>query len=181
MLKIGLFGTCGKSKWRYPFIVKYTNLNIPYFNPQSLPSIPERSKIEAQQLNENDIIIIAITNEEYSIASLSEVGIALNKTVQNNEKNRILVYIDSEIMPELNNKEMKSASLRARKILAQHLRFTPVNVIVVDNLDELLRNSIFIYRTELIMRSLDEMLESMTPKARFKRWWKKRFAMSQSL
>lgn len=34
MLCVGLFGTCGRSKWRNPFMEKYKELGIKFFNPQ---------------------------------------------------------------------------------------------------------------------------------------------------
>jgi hypothetical protein len=33
MLCIGLFGTCDKNRWRDPFMAKYDELGISYFNP----------------------------------------------------------------------------------------------------------------------------------------------------
>ena len=32
-LCVGLFGTCDKSTWRDPFMAKYKELGINYFNP----------------------------------------------------------------------------------------------------------------------------------------------------
>ncbi len=33
MLNIGMFGTCGGSKWREPFKARYEELGISFFDP----------------------------------------------------------------------------------------------------------------------------------------------------
>jgi hypothetical protein len=34
MVTVGLFGTCGESRWRDQFVQKYKELGINFFNPQ---------------------------------------------------------------------------------------------------------------------------------------------------
>ena len=63
MLTIGMFGTCGGSKWREPFIEKYEELGISYFNPQVDNWTDQNAIVEARHLAEDKVILFPITNE----------------------------------------------------------------------------------------------------------------------
>jgi hypothetical protein len=54
---IGLFGTCGKSIWRKPFIEKHNEFGIKYFNPQVPTWDPSCAVKEAYHLAHDDILI----------------------------------------------------------------------------------------------------------------------------
>ena len=55
-LCIGLFGTCGGSKWRDKFIAKYNERGIEFFNPQKDDWKPEDAEIEADHLANDGVI-----------------------------------------------------------------------------------------------------------------------------
>ena len=98
-LCIGLFGSCGSSKWRDKFIKKYTANNIKFFNPLKDDWKPEDSKIEAEHLATDEIILIAITGETFSSASLAETGYAILNTVNN--RRSVVIFIDQKLNPLL--------------------------------------------------------------------------------
>lgn len=62
MLCVGLFGTCGGSKWRNNFMLKYNEMGINYFNPQVDDWKPELAEIEAEHLVNDDIVLFPVTN-----------------------------------------------------------------------------------------------------------------------
>lgn len=62
MPTIGLFGTCGGSKWRDQFMVKYDNLKINYFNPQVDDWNATFADIEADHLVNDEIILFPVTD-----------------------------------------------------------------------------------------------------------------------
>ncbi len=82
MLTIGLFGTCGNSTWRDPFIKKYKELDIQYFNPMVDIWNEELAKVEAQHLAEDKIILLPIVNETYAFGSLSEAGFLILNAIK---------------------------------------------------------------------------------------------------
>ena len=74
---IGLFGTCGKSTWRKPFIERFNALKIPYFNPQVENWTPECTDIEAEHLANDGVILFPITDETTATGSLAETGFSI--------------------------------------------------------------------------------------------------------
>ena len=54
---IGLFGTCGTSKWRDNFIESYDYAKIEYFNPMVENWKPEDAEIKAEHLTTDNIIL----------------------------------------------------------------------------------------------------------------------------
>lgn len=62
MLCIGLFGTCGTSKWRSTFIDHYNDEGINFFNPQVNDWKPEDAIKEAKHLAEDTVILFPVTS-----------------------------------------------------------------------------------------------------------------------
>ena len=62
---IGLFGTCGGSKWRDEFMAAYEERGINFFNPQVADWTPECAEIEADHLVNDDVILFPVTNETF--------------------------------------------------------------------------------------------------------------------
>ena len=60
---IGLFGTCGSSTWRAPFIEAFEAEGIEYFNPQVDDWTPELASVEARHLAGDAIITMVVTGE----------------------------------------------------------------------------------------------------------------------
>lgn len=119
---IGLFGTCGKSKWRDHFIRTYETDTISYFNPVKKDWKPEDAVNEANHMANDEIIVIAILGETFSTASLAEVGFAVINTLLDQSKYAI-IYLEKEVTAELKDSNPQAAkeSNNARKIVWQHL------------------------------------------------------------
>lgn len=60
---IGLFGTCGKSKWRDSFVASYTELGINFYNPLVANWTPACAVEEAEHLASDEIILFPVTAE----------------------------------------------------------------------------------------------------------------------
>lgn len=157
MLVVGLFGTCGDSKWRDSFIKKYEELGISFFNPQVDDWKPENAVIEAQHLAEDKVILFPVTNETYATGSLAEVGFSILNAIKLDDRRSFAVMIQMELAPELDNAVARKESLRARALVSEHLRSLRLsNLYVVDSLEELLDISINLYRAAEITFPLEK-------------------------
>jgi hypothetical protein len=157
MLTIGLFGTCGGSKWRQPFIEKYKSLGIPYFNPQVDDWKPECAVEEARHLAEDEIILFPVTGETAGLGSLSEVGFSILHALDLNDRRDIVVLIETKLSNAVTDKAERDASLRSRKLVAEHLKKLRLkNVYIVDTLEEMLEASILLYRAAEIKKPLEK-------------------------
>lgn len=142
MLKIGLFGTTG-SNWRDQFINRYDYLNIPYFNPSKDDWTPLDASNEANHLQNDDIILIPVLNTSYGLASLSEIGFASIRAI--NENKSLIVLIDDKVDSDLGNDELITLSNNTRAIIKQHviaLSKKYPQIILVNSLNDLLDVSI---------------------------------------
>ena len=155
---IGLFGTCGNSNWRHTFIKRYDKLGIKYYNPQVSDWKPEYSKIEAEHLAKDEVILFPITSETYGEGSLSEVGFSILNAIKINNMRSFVVYIDDNLDEKLKeNIEQYKASIRTRALVKQHLLQTKLsNVYIVNNLDDMLNISIKLYNIEKIRKSIEK-------------------------
>lgn len=145
-LTIGLFGTCGESKWRNQFIEAYDNLNINYFNPLIDNWTPERAEIEAEHLAKDQIILFPVTSETYGLGSLSEIGFSILNAIKLEEKRDFIVLIDDTLDNNLTDESLRKESLRARKLVKEHLKkINFENVYIVKTLDEMFSVSKILY------------------------------------
>jgi hypothetical protein len=101
---VGLFGTCGSpmSTWRKDiFIPVLEKKRLPYFNPQSEPNewIPEMANVEAENLANDEVIVIPISKETHGYASMAEAGWAILGALLRGQKLSIFVQQD-EAMPK---------------------------------------------------------------------------------
>ena len=145
---IGLFGTCGSSKWREQFIQKYDLFKIPYFNPVVPDWKPECAKVEAHHLANDAIILFPITGETYATGSLSEVGFSILQAVRLDDRRYFVVMIDPKLDDKLmtENPQLAKESLRSRALVFEHLKkLNLANIFVVDNLNDLLEVSYRLY------------------------------------
>lgn len=157
MLTVGLFGTCGGSKWRDPFIEKYEELKIPFFNPQVEDWKPELAAIEARHLAEDKVILFPVTDETYGTGSLSEVGFSILNAIKLDDRRSFVVLIDMNLVPELVDPTARKESLRARALVSEHLRKLRLsNLYVVDSLEAMLKISIILYRAAEITFPLEK-------------------------
>lgn len=137
---IGLFGTCGGSKWRDAFIEKYEIHGINYFNPNKADWSPNDAFVEAEHLATDDIVLIAITNETYGSASLAETAYAIMNATSSTKQRYVVIYIDPSIQDTLvmTNPTSAKESRNARSIVLAHLgKMDNKNVFVVDSLDKM--------------------------------------------
>jgi hypothetical protein len=146
-LCVGLFGTCGNSQWRNPFIDEYKRLGIDYYNPQKPDWNPEDAEIEAEHLAEDAIILFPITSETYATGSLSEVGFSILNAIRLDDRRDFVVMITQFLDESLNeNAVAAKESLRSRALVKQHLKKLRLsNLYVVDCLQEMLDVSISLY------------------------------------
>jgi hypothetical protein len=162
-MTIGMFGTCGGSKWRDRFMKEYKSLGIPYFNPQKDNWKPEDAITEAEHLTHDRIILFPITNETYAFGSLGEVGFSILNAIKLNDNRDIIVMIDSEVKVKHENaciaelimfEAQEKDSLRARTLVKAHLRnINHPNVYMVDNLADMLWLSIDLFNLQKLRES----------------------------
>jgi hypothetical protein len=162
-MTIGMFGTCGGSKWRDRFIKEYQSQGIPFFNPQKDNWKPEDAITEAEHLANDRIMLFPVTDETYAFGSLGEVGFSILNALKLNSNREIIVMIDPEVNVEHENAVLaeiimydaqKKDSLRARKLVMEHLRkISHPNVYMVDNLADMLWLSIDLYNLQILKDS----------------------------
>lgn len=148
---VGLFGTCGNSTWRQPFIDRYKALKIPFFNPQ-LPDgtwTPADSEKEVLHLANDDIIVFVITDETYAFVSLVEAGLIIGR-MQNSHR-KLVIFIDQELDNSLIEADVSlaKASILMREMLIKHLKTTTDNVFVTKTLSATLEMSVLLYNHKL--------------------------------
>jgi hypothetical protein len=154
-LCIGLFGTCGNSKWRDKFISEFNISHITYFNPQIDNWTPECAEVEAEHLANDDIILFPITNETYATGSLAEVGFSILNAIRLDDRRDFVVMIDKNLVEELNDPIARKESLRARALVKQHLKKLRLpNLYLVDSLDDMLYVASQLWTVALIREPL---------------------------
>ena len=151
MLCIGLFGTCGSSKWRKSFIREYQFRKIKFYNPQLDPGMwdPETSpKEEAEHLVNDVIILFPITSETYGIGSLAETGFSILQAIRLDDRRDFILLIDNFLDEGLKeNEELYKQSLGARALIIQHLKKLRLsNVYLVHTFEEMLKLSVVLYQ-----------------------------------
>lgn len=153
---IGLFGTCGNSTWRKPFIEEYEKLGYEYFNPQIEDWKPEDAAIEAHHLADDEIILFPVTSETYAAGSLAEVGFSILQAIKLDDRREFVVLIDNFLNDNLKeNAAASKDSLRARALVKEHLKKLRLsNLYLVDTMDELLKVSLELYPAASIRNSL---------------------------
>jgi hypothetical protein len=157
---IGLFGTCGGSKWRDKFIEEYTKKGIYYFNPNKENWDPSCAISEAKHLASDEIILFPVTSETYGTGSLSEVGFSIIQAIEKNRGARIVIMIDKQLDDSLDNPVARKESSRARAIISEHLtKIQAKNVYVTDNLDEKRTISQELYEVCKMEKKIREKLE----------------------
>lgn len=155
MPTIGLFGTCGGSKWRESFKARYAQEEIESYDPQRPDWKPEDAEIEAEHLANDEILLFPVTSETYATGSLSEVGFSMLQAVRLDERRDFVVLIDDNLDEKLDDAVARKESIRARALVKQHLkklRFK--NVYLVETLEEMLELSVALYRAVEIRESL---------------------------
>lgn len=157
---IGLFGTCGSSKWRDSFIKKYKMKNVEFFNPQKDDWKPEDSAVEAEHLVNDDIILFPVTSETFGTASLAETGYSILSAIRSNSQRYVIIFIESKLNPLLaiENPTAAKESQNARAIVLAHLKKVKnPNVFIVNSLDEMLDLSLRLYKVAELMSEISKI------------------------
>lgn len=148
-ITIGLFGTCGNSRWRDKFIKEYEIKNINYFNPQVENGKwhPGLVVEENYHFNNDAIILFPITNETTGQGSLAEVGFSLLNAIRQNESRYFIYLIDDDCNdPNANESQVKD-SIRSRKLVKSKLSQKSYrNIFLTETLDDMLTLSIKLHR-----------------------------------
>ena len=155
MLVIGMFGTCGKSRWREPFVERYQKESIEFFNPQVADWKPEDAVKEAEHLANDEVILFPVTSETYATGSLSEVGFSILQAIRLDDRRDFVVMIEQKLNDDLDNPIARKESLRARALVLQHLKKLRLkNVYVVSSVEEMLEISIQLFKAAQIRSPL---------------------------
>lgn len=146
-LCIGLFGTCGKSKWRDPFITMYDKNNINFFNPQVDDWEPSMAEKEAHHLAHDAVILFPVLGETYGLGSLAETGFSILNALKLDDHRHFVIMIEKDLDEKLkSNPELYKESARARALIKEHLsKIHFSNVYVVDSLEKMLNISVVLY------------------------------------
>jgi hypothetical protein len=169
---IGLFGTCGGSRWRDAFISAYNDHRIAWYNPQVEEWDPSCADIEADHLANDAIILFPVTNETYAFGSLAETGFSILQALRLDDRREFVLYVakdiapfdpkgnvlDDRLLPDGSPNEASRAkeSLRARALVRQHLiKLRLPNVYLVDTLEEMLAVSLRLWETAKIRLELE--------------------------
>jgi len=138
---IGLFGTCGRSQWRKPFLAAYAKAGLAYYNPQQEPGTwkPEMAMAENDHLYNDNIIIFVITDETTAHGSLPEIGFALNGIAESGGTRYAIIFIDRDCKDPNASEEELNRSRRTRELILSKLEHHyQANVFLARSVDETL-------------------------------------------
>lgn len=160
---VGLFGTCGNTTFRKDIMIPaFEAAGVNYFNPQLAPDAwnDEAAALEAQHLANDRIICFPITKDTYASGSLAETGLSLLQAVNINKQSKIILMIDMDLAPELEeNPVAAKESKRARRLVAAHLaQLNLPNLFIVSSIEEMTEVAILLYKSEQLLREA-ELLE----------------------
>jgi hypothetical protein len=157
-LCVGLFGTCGQSRWRDPFTAHYQELEIPFFNPQVDDWEPELANLEAHHLANDDIVLFPITGETYGTGSLAECGFSILNAIKLESQRDFVIMIEAELNASLNDPVARRESLRARALVKQHLlKLRLRNLYLVDDLPTMLEVSLVLFEAAKLRSPLRQL------------------------
>ena len=144
---VGLFGTCGGSRWRDPFMKAYDERGFNYYNPQVDNWEPWMAKEEADHLAQDAIILFPVTSETYGLGSLAETGYSILQALRRDSRREFIIMIDDHLDDSLTDEALCKESMRGRKLISSHLaKINMSNVHVVVSLEDMLELSIRLYR-----------------------------------
>lgn len=147
---IGLFGTCGTSTWREPFIAAYRKMKIPYFNPQVKSGTWQPGMVadENFHFNHDQIVLFPVTAETTGQGSLAEIGFSIANALRNTEDRFFIFLIEDNCEDPTANSFAKADSIRSRALVKSkllELTDTCSNIILVDDLQLMLDRSIDLF------------------------------------
>ena len=155
MLCVGLFGTCDKNRWRDPFMAKYDELGIEYFNPMVDNWHAGLVPLEAQHLAEDEVILFPILGWSYAEGSLSEMGFGPLKAMRQNMNRSFVFYVETTLHERLTDPDRCKASLRSRELVLGHLeKVSASNIYVVRSIEEMLDVSIQVFQAHKMLHDV---------------------------
>ena len=137
---VGLFGTCGASTWRAPFVALFAEQGIAFFNPQVDDWSPDMADEEAWHLANDKVILFPVTGETYGFGSLAEIGFSLLSVLERESTRCVLLYLAPEVDDALAlaSPEQAETSRRVRKLVLAHLgQLSHPQVFVANSLEDL--------------------------------------------
>ena len=161
-ITVGLFGTCGGSQWRTPFIESYNKMGIESFNPQVDDWTPAFADIEADHLVNDDIILFPVTDESSGLGSLAETGFSMFQAVKTNENRFFVFYVAPQVNPEkVTDPAIAKESNRARSLVRAHFRKnTNPNIFVCDSVEQMLEVSLKLAQSLKFVKEARNILTS---------------------
>ena len=149
-ITIGLFGTCDNVRWRDPFMKKYDELGISYFNPMIDDWHPGLIEEENYFLNYGEVILFPILKESLGTGSLGEIGFSgqnVLRNIQNGRSQVLIALIDDDCTDERKTQEERDRSIKDRELVKSKFRKNvscPV-ITLCNTLDEMLVLSLEMY------------------------------------
>jgi hypothetical protein len=150
---VGLFGTCGNSQWRTPFIEMFEKNGTPFFNPVVPNWDPSCAAIEAEHLDNDDIILFPITDETTGFGSLAELGYAISQVLLSGKSRTVVAYIAPNVNEAIQTADQAQAkeSKKARALSLAHLvklHDKSERIYLVDSLEEMLNVVQFVFNND---------------------------------
>lgn len=159
---VGLFGTCGGSRWRDQFISVFEARGILYFNPMVPEGTwhPGLKDDENRHLCEDEIILFPVTSDTLGNGSLGEVGFSIASALRLN-KNRFFVFlIDPVCINEQFTDAERKDNARARILIRSKLETMAAavpGVYLVESLDQMLELTLSLYPIAAGIAELDRL------------------------
>ena len=156
---IGLFGTCGNSRWREPFVAAYRAEGIPFFDPQLPPGTwtPGCVAEENRHLAEDDLVLFPVTHESPGLGSLGEVGFCALQAIRANRFRQMVFLIDPECLDPEATEAIRVESNRARRLVRSKIEAEARhwhNIHLVETLDTMLSLSLRLWRIAVEMGAI---------------------------
>lgn len=133
---VGLFGTCGASRWREDVVIPILEAEgVEYFNPVVPHWNEEAQKNEAEHGATDRVIMLVITGETTGIASMAESGWLATQGVLRGQT-LVMVLQDMETEPDPSLRINKT-----RALLRRHIAALPegTSVVLFDDIAEAAR------------------------------------------
>lgn len=148
---IGLFGTCGKSTWRDPFVFQYSEKGIPYFNPQMPEGTwhPGCVDDENKHLMTDGIILFPVLSETTGQGSLAEIGFSITAALSRNPDRYFIFLIDPECTdPDASAAQIKESNRTRALVSSKLIQMSKSNsgIFIVDSLKQMLKLSLALHK-----------------------------------
>lgn len=148
---VGLFGTCGSSRWREPFVAEFERLGIPYFNPQVAEGAwhPGMVADENRHLAEDEVVVFPVTSETPGTGSLGEIGFSALQALRANRFRQMVFLVDDACHDPAASPAVVAESNRARRLVKSKLAEVAAhqhNVHLVATMGEMLPLTVALWR-----------------------------------